>query len=460
MYIKTNKKKVVMHKRIYENTPNLQYLGKSQRFILFQAENFLKPFMRFLYTKMDIRLVKTFFDAFMAIILHRDRDKGLLLSELGGFITGFSKAPSGTKRLSNLFRSKKWSLEDIELIHLQKAQAQVTHLETQGHRLLGFIDDSTIEKSESWWAEGLCSVYSSKAKRLTRIKPGYYNPPKNRICVPGYQWTALMIGGFRLTPIVGLMKWWTTKGQHKECADNIFYRLLKQIKSVFGSSLTLVLDRAFANLPTLERLFKCEQDFIIRWKSGHLLTDLEGQTKNTWRICHGKKSMDRRTVWDKERKNALNLEIIYAPVLHPECLDKPMTLVVIRPKNVNAQHPMYLLTNQEIDTSGMAWEMFFSYIQRWDIEQAFRFLKSELGIQSIRLHEFKNRLKLMALVTLVFEFLLTLYRNWQAVAWVWINTLCPRTDKRFLKARLPIYRLRMAMQIIVLKIFYLSINTT
>lgn len=448
-----------MYKRIYENTPNSKFFGKNQKFILSQAENFLKPFKRFLYTKMDVRLVNTFFDAFMAIILHRDKDKGLLLSELGSYITGFAKAPSGTKRLSNLFRSKKWSSEDIEQIHLQNAQAQVTYLETQGHRLLGFIDDSTVEKAESWLSEGLCSVYSSKAKRLTRIKPGYYNPPKNRICVPGYQWTALMIGGLRLTPIVGLMKWWTTKGQHRECVDNIFYRLLKQIKSVFGSSLTLVLDRGFANLPTLERLFKCEQSFIIRWKSAHLLTNTEGQTKNTWRICHGKKSLDTRKVWDKERKKALKIEIIYAPVLHPELTDKPLTLVVVRPKNVKGQHPMYLLTNQVIDTIGMAWEVFYSYIQRWDIEQAFRFLKSELGIQSIRLHQFKNRLKLMALVTLVYEFLLALYRNWQSIAWIWINTLCPRTDKRFLKARLPIYRLRIAIQIIVLKIFYLSIDT-
>jgi hypothetical protein len=37
-------------------------------------------------------------------------------------------------------------------------------------------DDSRLEKAESWFLEGLCSVESSKAKRLTRIKKGYYSP--------------------------------------------------------------------------------------------------------------------------------------------------------------------------------------------------------------------------------------------------------------------------------------------
>ena len=114
---------------------------------------------------------------------------------------------------------------------------------------------------------------------------------------------------------------------------------------------------------------------------------------------------------------------------------------------------MYLLTNeQETDSCGMAWEIFFSYIQRWDIEQTFRFLKSELGIQSIRLHQFENRLKMMALTVLVFDFLLRLYRNRKNTARLLINKWVPRTDKRLLKKKLPLYRLRLALQLILLNV--------
>lgn len=443
-----------MYNIISEDKNKYKEFGVNQRFILTQAAQFIRPYTNYLYTKMDVRLVRTFSDAFMAILIHRNVNKALILSELGAYITGFKKAVSGTKRLSNLLRSDSWSQSDIEKVQLESSKNQVLSWQKEGRRVLGLIDDSTVEKPESWFSEGLCAVYSSKSARLTRIKKGYYRPPISRICVPGYEWSALMIGGLALIPTLGLMKWWTTRGKHAENRENIFYRMLKQIKANFGDALTLVLDRGFANLPTLEKLFKCQQFFIIRWKSSNLLTDLAGNTKNTWRICHGKKRLDKRLIWDKERKKALKVEIIFAPVWHPEHIEKPLYLVVIRHKTIKGQHQhMYLLTNIEVDSIGMAWEMFFSYIHRWDIEQAFRFNKSELGIQSIRLIIFENRLKLMALVTLLYQFLLQLWRNWHSAAFIIIKKWCPRTDKRLNQARLPLYRLRVALFALLLSVF-------
>lgn len=434
-----------MYKRIYEDSEKLKSLGKNQNFLLQRVKVYLTPFTHYLNTKMDVRLVRTFHDAFVGILAHRDKSNCLLLSELGGYIAGFLHAASGTKRLSNLFRCEKWSEKDIEKIHLERVQAQVGTWQKEGRRVLGFIDDSRIEKPESWFSEGLCAVYSTKAQRLMRIKPGYYRPPIKRVCVPGFEWTALMIGGLSLIPILGIMTWWTKRSKHKDSQDNVFYKLLKQIKANFGTALTLVLDRGFANLSTLERLFKCEQSFIIRWKSSNLLTNLAGETKNTWRICFGKKSLDARLFSDKERKKTLKLEIIYAPVAHPEYPDKPLNLIVVRQKTIKGQQPMYLLTDVEVDSIGLAWEIFKSYIQRWDIEQAFRFLKSELGIQAIRLRDFENRLKMMALVTLSYEFLLQFWRNWHLSAFLFIKKWCHRTDNRFDNTRLPLYRLRLAL---------------
>ena len=106
---------------------------------------------------------------------------------------------------------------------------------------------------------------------------------------------------------------------------------------------------------------------------------------------------------------------------------------------------MYLLTDAEVDSIGIAWEILKSYIQRWDIEQAFRFLKSELGIQAIRLRDFENRCKMMALVTLVYEFLLQFWRNWHLPAFLFIKKWCQRTDKRLDNNRLPLYRLRLVL---------------
>lgn len=437
-----------MYKRIYKNSDNLGHLGLKPSFILQRSGVFLAPFLAHLRMQMDVRLVRTFEDCFHGILAHRNKDKGLILSELGGYITGFLFSPSGTKRLSNLFRSAKWCAQDLEDVHLEGAKKQVDSWVLAGQRVLGFIDDSSVEKPESWYSEGLCAVYSSKAQRLTRIKKGYYHPPVKRICVPGFQWTALMIGGLSLIPMVGLMKWWTKKGREADSQDNVFYKLLKQIKAVFGSTMTLVLDRGFANEPTLERLFKCDQFFIIRWKSANLLQNsLEKgvKAKNTWKVCQYIRDMHTKVFWDKERKQYLKIGIVYAQVWHPEHPDKPLTLIVARQKNREGSQPMYLLTNVEVDSIGMAWEILKSYIQRWDVEQAFRFNKAELGIQAIRLHKFQNRLKMMALVTLIYQFLLQLWRNWNAATKIIIKKWCPRTDKRLDKNGLPLYRLRIAI---------------
>ena len=57
-----------------------------------------------------------------------------------------------------------------------------------GEDVLALWDESVVEKSESIKLEGLCAVRSSKAARLKRIKPGFFNPPGGRpIFVPGMQ---------------------------------------------------------------------------------------------------------------------------------------------------------------------------------------------------------------------------------------------------------------------------------
>jgi hypothetical protein len=38
-------------------------------------------------------------------------------------------------------------------------------------------------------------VRSSKAARLTRIKKGYYSPPRGPIFVPGLHWLAVILPG-------------------------------------------------------------------------------------------------------------------------------------------------------------------------------------------------------------------------------------------------------------------------
>lgn len=138
---------------------------------------FLGTLLNDLDTKLDKRLVNTFILTLQAILSFRHSRYGLLLTELGAYIVSPEHAPAGTKRLSNLLRSNKWTYRILSHFLWCKAHQEVEKLENAQQRALVIWDESVIEKSESIKIEGLCAVRSSRAARLKRIKPGYYNPP-------------------------------------------------------------------------------------------------------------------------------------------------------------------------------------------------------------------------------------------------------------------------------------------
>ena len=138
-----------------------------------QVEQFLHPLAVCLDLVLDRRLVCTLVQAVIAIIVHRAQSTGLWLSELGGVLLSPDHAPAGTKRLSNLFLSPKWSSLLIDVFLWKRAEAFVKHLQEASQPILAIWDSCVLEKPESLAAEGLCAVLSSKAKRLKRIKPGF-----------------------------------------------------------------------------------------------------------------------------------------------------------------------------------------------------------------------------------------------------------------------------------------------
>jgi len=147
---------------------------------------FVFPLLVTLNQQLDVRLVRTFLASLEAIVQWRNRAHGLLLSELGAYLASPDQAPAGTKRLSNLLRSPNWAASLIEQFLWSKASAEVANLRAASEEPLAVWDESVLEKPESAKSEGLCAVRSSKARRLKRVRPGFFNPPAGRpICVAG-----------------------------------------------------------------------------------------------------------------------------------------------------------------------------------------------------------------------------------------------------------------------------------
>ena len=141
-----------------------------------RLERFLAPLLQELDQVLDRRLVKSFAALISILLQQRYRATGLLLSELGAYLTGPEHAPAGTKRLSNLLRSKRWSAGRVEDYLWAQASRQLSDLLCRGRDALLLWDESVWEKPEAVSLEGLGSVRSTHAERLKRIRPGYYSP--------------------------------------------------------------------------------------------------------------------------------------------------------------------------------------------------------------------------------------------------------------------------------------------
>ena len=179
---------------------------QASRAVLERLKEYVGPLVAELDEQVDKRLVRTFVKTLQAIVTFRHSSQGLLLSELGGYITSPDQAPAGTKRLSNLLRSPKWSAESIGQFLWERGKTRLRPLSEAGEDGLLIWDDSILEKAESIALEGLCAVRSSVAARLKRIKPGYFDPPSGKpVFVPGLQWISILLLGWSGSPVVVAM---------------------------------------------------------------------------------------------------------------------------------------------------------------------------------------------------------------------------------------------------------------
>ncbi|OJW71426.1 MULTISPECIES: hypothetical protein [unclassified Spirosoma] len=201
-----------------------------------------------LTTLIDVRLVRTFSQLLITLLRFRHRNQGLLLSELGEHLLSARQAPAGTKRISNLLRSPHWSHTLIQTSIRAKAQTFYEQLHQQGQRVLVLWDESVMEKPETLASEDLGAVRSSKARRLKRIRPGYFNPPDGKpVCVPGLEWVGILLAGASGAPCLYEFAWWTRRGEHARQGADVLSDILTELTHRFGQTVFHIFDRGYAS---------------------------------------------------------------------------------------------------------------------------------------------------------------------------------------------------------------------
>jgi hypothetical protein len=319
----------------------------------------------------------------------------------------------------------------------------VAELQAEQERPLVLWDESVLEKPESLAADRLCAVRSSKAMRLKRIKPGYFNPPGGRpIFVPGFNWLQVLVIGKKGPPTLAHFAWWTTRGEHKNSKRELEKRILHKIDRLWGRNVLHIWDRGFAGQPWLEIAYSKAAHFVMRWPKRYHLLDSQGRERKPGQLSIGKRSWEHRLLWDARRRCERKVGIIAFPVADV-AQRRPLWLVVARRKQ---QPPWYLLTTEPITEPDDAWQIVHAYARRWQVEMSIRYSKAELAFESPRLANWQTREKMLLIATLCYAFLLSLLhpdlnslRNWL------LRSFCHRNGTRSRLTSAPLYRLRIAI---------------
>jgi hypothetical protein len=403
---------------------------------------FLQPLMEQLHGLVDRRLVKTFLDLVMIILMHRHRNNGLLLSELGDHLLGGERGPAGVKRIANLLHSEKWESSLILKYLWNRAAEKVEALLAQKEAAYVIWDESVLEKSESLQAEGLCAVRSTKAARLKRIKSGYFNPPTARpIFVPGFNWLQLLVTGLKGGPALAHLCWWTTRGEKASQKREEEGKILRKVAKLWGQKVIHIWDRGFAGSPWSKLALDHHLRFILRWNKNYHLIGPDGRKHEVWKISRGKRSWEHRLIWDARRRCHRKTGVLALPVHLPE-EERQLFLVVSRPGS--GRKPWYLLTTEPVSNAQQAWQIIFAYARRWQIEMSLRFTKSELAFESPRLLKWEARLKFLLIASLAYAFLLSLLPLTDLLLPL-LSRYCHRTGKWSREISAPLYRLRLAL---------------
>ncbi|MGH2478621.1 MAG: transposase [Ktedonobacteraceae bacterium] len=337
----------------------------------------------------------------------------------------------------------KWTVGFIDRYLLGKADEEVQKLKGKGERILCLWDGSVVEKAESEKLEGLCPVLSSKAKRRQRTKRGViFNWPAPRaVRVMGMQWSAALIAGMSGLPHLAVTNWWTTKGVFATKLRDTEEELLRITVRKWGPLLVHVFDRGYASGYWLQVLRKYRARFVIRWVKNHLFLLTSGAEKKLWQIGQGKRYLAHKEIRDPMTGEKMPCDLWWTEVRHPSS-EEPLYLVRARIK----KGIMYLVTNDPVKTEAQAWEVFFTYRRRWQIELCFRYNKCELALECPRLWSLEARLKLLGMVMLVYAFLLSLLDPvHHGLVEALLRFKCHRTGKRCQSAQAPLYRLRWAL---------------
>ena len=359
------------------------------------------PFLQQLAQRCDIRLVRT------ALVILRllCSSPGLLLrvrSLADSLASPRISSSAWEKRIHKLLDSPNWSDRLVAQFLWHQADDLLTQAFDSGRDALILWDESVWEKPETLHDPALGSVISSKAKRLNRVRNNYYSPPKAHTCVAGFRVNAMVVATSKRSRLARCDYW--SSRHHSEDYYALQRRdMLESAMMTWGHGAIHIFDRGYAGWPWLQELGVYQTRFIMRWKTKYHLW-ANGKEMKAHHSVSGWPRVKIR-VRDAIRRQKTARWVVWRQVAHPKAPEQAMWLVVCSDKK---RSPWYLLTSEKVESQEDAKRIIEMYSRRWEVEQHFRRMKTDLSSQSLQLRVHQKRLKMLGLLALVHNALMML----------------------------------------------------
>ena len=172
---------------------------------------------------------------------------------------------------------------------------------------------------------------------------------------------------------------------------------------------------------------------MIEEETGELISvaDIAGRAKRDKQLGAERKWKNKHAKNPKYKNKEITSQIGYTTVFLKEFPQIPLTLIYVWSDVY--EEPLLLLTDQKVFSKKKAWDYFFVYTKRWEAEKMYRELKTNFGLEKIRVRSLAKQKTFAFLLMMVWSFSKKLHQKKKEILGFGIrvfNTFLKRNQKK------------------------------
>lgn len=319
--------------------------------------------------KLALGLAKPVSKFVMDMMFGIARGQSVLLSDISRSLNENIKLRYTIERLSDHLEN----MNDDEINILRNNYNKLILKNIDDNPLI-LLDDSEIIKKYGKKFEDLCMVKDASSLK-DDIYPGYH------VC------EATVVTKNEKQPISLYSHIYSTESQGFQSMNDETLKSIQYVKSVIRNKVTFVCDRGYdANIyfDYFLDMNRNQDDFVIRLKENRNLL-FKGKSKKVGDIAARRKGKIKMNMYFT--KENVEVYVSHTRVELPRHKEKILNLVIVY--GLSEEKPMMLLTNKEIRDKKDVHKIVRAYMNRWRIEENFRFKKQQYGFENMRVRTLK-----------------------------------------------------------------------